>query len=186
MKFSFIKSKFRKIPLERFMAGIIIFAVVVGMMPRVASADSRNALNEAKFAQLEQILEELRPKKVDFPVSEEKDPIRGYNVVITAYSSEVAQTDSTPCIPANGYNLCKHYEEFGYGNTVANNCLPLGTQIRFPDLYGDKVFIVRDRMNKRYGCYRMDIWMEGRPLAKQFGVKRSKVEIFGRTLARSR
>lgn len=113
-----------------------------------------------------------------FPVSSDKEPVKIINVVATAYSSDVGQTDDTPCIPASGYNLCNHYEKYGEGDTIAANFLPLGTQVRIPELYGDKIFIVRDRMNARYGYGRIDVWMPERQEAIHFGVKRLKMEVF--------
>jgi 3D (Asp-Asp-Asp) domain-containing protein len=44
--------------------------------------------------------------------------------------------------------------------------------VQIPELYGDKVFVVRDRMNSRY-YNRADIWMETKEEARQFGIKRS-------------
>ncbi len=116
-----------------------------------------------------------------FPVSEDREPFRVVSAVMTAYSSEAAQTDATPCIPAMWkYNLCEHYEKYGEQDTIAANFLPLGTKVRFPDLYGDKVFTVRDRMNARYGQGRGDIWMPTKVEAKQFGVKRVTMEIYSK------
>jgi len=93
-------------------------------------------------------------------------------VVLTAYNSEAAQCDSTSCITANGFDLCKHDEE----DTIATNNLRLGTRVKIPELFGDKVFVVRDRMNARYGT-RMDVWMKNRKDAKEFGVKVAKIEV---------
>ena len=91
---------------------------------------------------------------------EDRDPAYTKWVVATAYSSDRAQTDSTPCFPAMDFDMCAHYEETGLENTIATNFLPLGTKVRFPELYGDKVFVVRDRMNSRYnGTNRIDIWV---------------------------
>ena len=116
-----------------------------------------------------------------FPDMDEAEPRRVVLAVMTAYSSEAAQTDNTPCIPADSsYNLCEHYEQDGEQNTIATNFLPMGTKVRFPDLYGDKIFIVRDRMNARYGNGRGDIWMPTKAEAKIFGVKRVKMEIYYR------
>lgn len=116
-----------------------------------------------------------------FPEVEDRKPTRVIAAVMTAYSSEAAQTDATPCIPADWkYNLCEHYEEFGEQDTIAANFLPLGTKVRLPGLYGDKVFTVRDRMNARYGVGRGDIWMPTKTEAKQFGVKRVTMEIYSR------
>ena len=91
---------------------------------------------------------------------------------ITAYSSETSQCDSSPCITANGFNLCEH----GIEDSVAANFLAFGTKIRIPDLFGEKVFIVRDRMNPRHQN-RLDIWMQDKQKAKEFGVKIAKIEI---------
>lgn len=94
------------------------------------------------------------------------------NYTITAYTSEAAQCDSSPCITANGFNVCEHAVE----DTVAANFLPLGSKVRIPDLFGDRVFVVRDRMNKRYQN-RLDVWMIEKTEAINFGVKVAKVEI---------
>lgn len=91
---------------------------------------------------------------------------------LTAYSSEYSQCDDSPCITANGFDLCQHGQE----DSVAANFLPFGTKIRIPDLFGDKVFIVRDRMNTRYQN-RIDIWMTSTIKAKKFGIKIARVEI---------
>lgn len=86
---------------------------------------------------------------------------------VTAYSSTPDQTDSTPFITASG----SHVRD----GIVAANFLRFGTKVRFPTLYGDKIFIVEDRMNSRYE-YRLDIWMETREEAKQFGIKAVPIE----------
>lgn len=100
-------------------------------------------------------------------------PIKRTNYYIaTAYNSEAAQTDASPCITANGFNLCKH----GIEDTVAANFLPFGAKVRMPDLFGDRIFIVRDRMNRRYQN-RLDIWMASKPQALKFGVRSVKIEI---------
>jgi 3D (Asp-Asp-Asp) domain-containing protein len=93
-------------------------------------------------------------------------------VLMTAYNSEVAQTDNSPCTTATGFNVCKH----GIEDTIAANFLSFGTKVKIPALYGDKIFIVRDRMNKRH-ANKVDIWMTSRTKALQFGVKYAKIEI---------
>ncbi|MCK5320383.1 3D domain-containing protein [Candidatus Parcubacteria bacterium] len=91
---------------------------------------------------------------------------------MTAYNSEVAQCDDSPCITANGFNVCKHNTE----DTVAANFLKFGTKIRIPEMFGDRVFVVRDRMNRRY-TDRVDIWMKEKPSAVQFGIRYMKIEV---------
>jgi len=95
----------------------------------------------------------------------------GYHPM-TAYTSEVAQTDSSPCITANGFNVCKH----GVEDTIAANFLKFGTKVKIPELFGDRVFVVRDRMNKRYPD-RVDVWMKNKPDAMKFGVRYAKIEV---------
>lgn len=92
--------------------------------------------------------------------------------IITAYNSEVGQTDNSPCITANGFNLCQH----GAEDSVAANFLPFGAKIRMPELFGDRVFIVRDRMNSRH-YNKVDVWMAERNDAIRFGVKQAKIEV---------
>lgn len=109
----------------------------------------------------------------------EEQSVHSLTVVTTAYTSSVNETDSTPCITANGFNVCKNNAE----NVIAANFLPFGTRVRIPDVYGDRVFVVHDRMNARYGYGRMDLWMKTKQSARQFGVKRLKIEILEDHLA---
>lgn len=92
--------------------------------------------------------------------------------VITAYNSEVGQTDDDPCTTANGYNLCKNNQE----DSIAANFLKFGTKVRIPELFGDRVFVVRDRMNTRHAT-RVDVWMKKHSDAIKFGLKTAKIEV---------
>lgn len=114
-----------------------------------------------------------------FPVAETRAPRKTVWVTITAYSSTVDQCDSTPCITANGFDLCSSYAERAVADTIAANFMKFGTQVRLPDAFGEQTFVVRDRMNSKYnGQNRIDVWMPTRELAQNFGVKRVKMEIF--------
>ncbi len=101
--------------------------------------------------------------------AEDRQPKRVIWMEVTAYSSTVDQCDSTPFITANG----SHVKD----GIVAANSLPFGTKVRIPGMYGDKIFSVEDRMNKKYD-HRLDIWMETRQEAKQFGVRYLQIEIY--------
>jgi 3D (Asp-Asp-Asp) domain-containing protein len=120
-----------------------------------------------------------RGSKYSFPVAQEREPLKVITVVATAYSSDVGQTDESPCIPADGYDLCAHYEKFGEGNTIAANFLPLGAQVKIPELFGDRILVVHDRMNRRYGDYRIDIWLPTKDEAVKFGSKVIDLEYYG-------
>ena len=110
---------------------------------------------------------EIKVEEVIKPVGSLSGPY-----IITAYNSNRAQCDNSPCITASGFNLCQHNTE----DTVAVNFLPLGTKIKIPELFGDQVFVVRDRMHRRHQN-RIDVWMRDYKEAKQFGVKTAKIEI---------
>ena len=93
-------------------------------------------------------------------------------ILVTAYSSTKDQTDSSPCTTANGFNVCANGEE----NVIAANFLPFGTKVQFPEYFGDREFVVQDRMHRRFSN-RVDIWMKTRTAAKQFGVKHLKMVV---------
>ena len=117
----------------------------------------------------------LNPTPVPDPVQKVKvvktNPIATYVVMASAYSSTPDQTDDTPFITAWGTPV--------RDGIVAANFLPLGTLVKIPELYGDKIFIVEDRMNKRY-YYKIDIWFPERELAKIFGNKKVRIEIIAK------
>jgi hypothetical protein len=117
------------------------------------------------------IIDESSESKLLEPQVDTRKPDRNQKGVISFYSSTPDQTDSSPFIAADGYHV--------YDGMIANNCLPFGTQIKIPSLYGDKVFEVHDRMNSRYGCYKFDIWMDA-PKAelRKLGIKRADLEIY--------
>ncbi len=93
---------------------------------------------------------------------------RSVAVIITGYSSTVDQTDDTPYITA--------WNTKTRPGVVAANWLPFGTNIRIPELFGDRVFVVEDRMHRR-NSHKLDIWFQSREEALRFGVKRARVEI---------
>lgn len=104
--------------------------------------------------------------------TKEVEVLDTYEIPITAYSSTVDQCDDTPCITANGFDLCAHDQE----DVIAANFLPFGTKVRMPELFGDRIFTVQDRMNARY-YYRADIWMKTRVDAQKFGLVYAKLEV---------
>ncbi len=111
-------------------------------------------------------------KYIGFPESKDLTIKKVSYHIITAYTSEVGQCDNSPCITASGFNVCRHNQE----DTIAANFLKFGTKIRIPELFGDRIFIVRDRMNKKYNN-RIDIWMKNKQQAVKLGKKLAKIEI---------
>ena len=94
--------------------------------------------------------------------------VKTIRVVVTAYSSTPEQTDDTPFITASGTRVRE--------GIVAANFLPMGTKIKLPDIYGDKIFVVEDRMHPRKK-YMVDIWFASYTEAKQFGAKLTYIEV---------
>lgn len=89
-------------------------------------------------------------------------------VHVTGYSSTADQTDDTPFITASG--------SYVRPGVVAANWLPLGSRVKIPELFGDEIFVVEDRMNKRFSD-RLDIWFPDRETAKNFGKRYTKIVI---------
>lgn len=99
---------------------------------------------------------------------------------ISAYTSSPDETDDSPCISADNSNICTIKD-----NVVAVNGLPFGTKIKIPELFGDKTFVVHDRMNRRYSCKlpgpcQMDIYFKtgGKTAAFKFGIRSSAIHIY--------
>lgn len=89
-------------------------------------------------------------------------------VSITAYSSTVDQTDETPFITASGAPVAD--------NVIAANFLPFGTRVKIPKIFGDKIFVIKDRMHNRFND-RIDIWFADRESALKFGIQESEIII---------
>lgn len=93
---------------------------------------------------------------------------RVYETIVTAYSSSVNETDDTPFITASG--------EYVRDGIVAANFLPFGTRIKIPEVFGNKIFVVKDRMAAKHAD-KVDIWFESKSLAKTFGKKKLLIEV---------
>ena len=166
-----MRKQLRIIPLKlaKKLAITLIFILLFEFsLPSSALANNDNGKS---FSNLVSAKEEVLNR---LPVNEDRVlqvKRTGYHPM-TAYNSEPGQTDDTPCITANGFDVCKHGKE----DTIAANFLKFGTKVRIPELFGDRVFIVRDRMNSRY-TDRIDIWMVNKSDALKFGKRVAKIEI---------
>ncbi|MFH1968066.1 MAG: hypothetical protein ABIJ84_01620 [bacterium] len=96
-------------------------------------------------------------------------PKKTMQVTVSAYSSTKDQTDGDPYLTAIGTPV--------RDGIIAANFLPIGTVVRFPDQFGEKIFVVEDRMHEKYGL-QVDIWMSNQEEAKKFGIQYLKMEIF--------
>jgi 3D (Asp-Asp-Asp) domain-containing protein len=87
---------------------------------------------------------------------------------VTAYSSSPDETDEDPFITATGSEV--------RDGIVATNILPFGTKIKIPFLFGDKIFVVEDRMHYRKTNV-VDVWMDSKEKAIKFGAHYTKIVI---------
>jgi len=101
----------------------------------------------------------------------ENDPeiIRRIRVIVTGYSSSIQETQGDPFVTASGEKVRE--------GIVANNLLNFDSKIRLPELFDNKEFIVKDRMNSRKGYYHVDIWFPSRQEALEFGSKLAVMEV---------
>jgi 3D (Asp-Asp-Asp) domain-containing protein len=90
-------------------------------------------------------------------------------VTVTAYSSTVDQCDADPFTTAKGTHV--------RDGIIAINGVDFGTKVKFPSLFGDKVFVVEDRMNSRYNSNHADIWFASTEQARQFGIRKLEMVI---------
>lgn len=146
---------------------LLILGVVVvpvsGIEPSLEPVflkQSPTLVGELSFTQFNALL--------PYPSPTPEKVVRTIPVVVTAYSSTPEQTDDTPFITASGTKVRE--------GIVAANFVPMGTKIKLPDLYGDKIFVVEDRMHPRKH-YMVDIWFASYTEAKAFGAKLTYVEV---------
>ena len=115
------------------------------------------------------------PKAKTIKTASKFNSVATLMVVASAYSSTPWQTDSSPFITANG-------EHVYWGGVAANiidtsgRNIPFGTRIMIPDLFGDQIFTINDRMNRRYKN-NLDVWFSDTADAREFGRKTIKIVI---------
>jgi len=186
MKF-FHRNKHQRIFEYTITLAVLLSVIVTLSVPRTVEANVSEAFDIAVGA----LFGDNMP---DFPISEDSEPLKTRRFLASAYSSDRYQTDGSPFTPSDMSNYRDMFRESGAVYAIAANDLPLGTRVRIPKLYGDQIFVVRDRMNARYtGRSRLDVYMAvgnedgtdidlnaSRAAAKQFGLKNVEVEIYPR------
>lgn len=98
--------------------------------------------------------------------AEDTAPSRVMRVTMTAYTSSPLECDDSPFVTADGSRV--------RDGIVAANFLKFGTRIRIPELFGDKIFEVHDRMHKRFSN-RLDVWVPTVSEGRKFGIKRNVI-----------
>jgi len=156
---------------------IIIVGILVGILPIFEPATKNAEANLIEGEETLQVLEKGLPllqRNSLLAISSPSNPESQYTqkiieVVVTAYSSSPWETDDSPYVTAAGTWVRE--------GIVANNKYPFGTEIRIPEIYGEKVFVVEDRMSWKKGEYHIDIWFPSYWEALNFGTKKTYIEI---------
>lgn len=122
------------------------------------------------FESSEAIIEPQTTTKYENPCSLQKYGKEGdkFKATVTAYNSVPEQTDSSPCLAADGSDICKSLARGE--RACAANCFPLGSVLDIP---GIGRCVVRDRTATRFGS-RVDVYFGGRDqikAAREYGKK---------------
>jgi len=154
--------------------GIVIMGILTGLAPSFELKNQEIQTEPLKVLSLENLrnlalIEENSLVAVSNPLNPPPPTLRKIEVIITAYSSSPWETDENPYLTAAG--------TWVRDGIIANNYLPFGTKVKIPELYGNKVFVVEDRMSWKKGNYHIDIWFPSYWEAKSFGAKTTYIEI---------
>jgi len=154
-----------------FFIGLIISIVGIPFLGLpIQKSEAELLLAENPFVQ-EKLL--LFNENTLIPAADPSNPepkiVKKLPVIITAYSSTPWETDGNPFITAAGTEV--------RDGIVANNKYSFGTKVRFPEIYGDKIFVIEDRMHWRKGDYHFDVWFPSYWEAKEFGTRRTYIEV---------
>ena len=157
---------------RNFLISIVILLAILLILESVQIFFQFRGLTKQEVIQRPVYIVESQPIDLDAYLREyftTKTPKKTMYVTVTAYSSTKDQTDGDPYLTAVGTPV--------RDGIVAANFLPIGTAVRFPDKFGEKIFVVEDRMHEKYGL-QVDIWMSNQEKAKKFGIQYLKMEIF--------
>ncbi|MDQ5952338.1 MAG: hypothetical protein QG626_466 [Patescibacteria group bacterium] len=167
--FTQIPSIIKRSPVECFAIAVLFVVLSYVIVPLTADATSPSDSEDREAALVVAAMQNQTVPFGQLPKAKLSGPYYVKTVVASAYNSVPGQTDSTPFITASGTHV-RH-------GVLAANFLPIGTQVTIPDIYGDEIFVVEDRMNARY-TNNIDIWMESIADAKQFGRRTVKIYVY--------
>jgi 3D (Asp-Asp-Asp) domain-containing protein len=167
MEFALRRPQFAgQIPLSIFILASFLIGILLILETRIQKAEAELAVFSEEPVG---ILEGNTLLPIADPNNPEPRVVRKIKVIITAYSSTPGQTDDTPYLTAAG-TLVRE-------GIVANNLLAFGTKIRIPELYGNKIFVVEDRMSWVKSKYQVDIWFPSYWEALNFGAQSTYIEV---------
>lgn len=160
----------KKLALYASFSAIFVLSAVSIARAEVMPAPSLRSQWEEGAALLNETFLPQKPK-FGFPEVDRTEPwiVRTYTSQVTVYHSVPWETDSDPWTTAAGTRA--------RDGVVAANCLAFGTLIRIPELFGDKMFVVEDRLAPRKSCYIIDVWKEYSAQDKSFGAPTATIEV---------
>jgi 3D (Asp-Asp-Asp) domain-containing protein len=172
---SYFNRKKRTVPVGAIITALLV-ALLTFALATYALRESQKTL-EALDAEISAQGHNAPPEA---PNARQTTPVKPQEAVgatyrnVTAYTSRAQETDSTPCIAADGSDICRRAA--AGENLCAANFVPFGTTLAI----GDDLMmtcIVADRMNSRHG-ERVDLYF-GHDLkaALEFGIQTLPVTI---------
>lgn len=169
-----LKKTLKKSRFELTLVAVVLAAAMYTGVPAMA-AHVDAAIQDAEW-KTEMAVKDIQNNAMPYgtlPESGRAEPRYLTTMTVTAYNSVPGQTDATPCIGAQGTDICVLYNQGE--NICAANFVPLGTKLMVDGL-GECT--VRDRMNARY-FYRVD-WYMGMDVtgARQFGARQKSVSVY--------
>ncbi len=168
-----MSSKYAVLVLPFFIGGIVLTGAFMssGSMAESSIDSTQKINNQPEDSGFPTVFDGSLLLAQNYPslrTTEEEKSQKKMNILVTAYSSSPEETDDTPLITASG--------SFVHSGVVAANFLPFGTKIRLPEIFGNKIFVVEDRLHKSHND-RVDIWFPSKEEAVNFGYQVSEMEI---------
>ncbi|MBU0546734.1 MAG: 3D domain-containing protein [Patescibacteria group bacterium] len=152
---------------EFYIITLIVLGIIISSLPVFGS----KTFNQEELSSLNVFLTNklaMTEQNTLLPINSQSENIK-MDVIATAYSSTIWETDDTPFVTASQTQV--------RDGIIANNLLPFNTRVKIPELYGDKIFVVEDRMHYLKSPYQIDLWFPSREEATDFGVKRTYIEV---------
>jgi len=127
---------------RNFLISIVILLAILLILESVQIFFQFRGLTKQEVIQRPVYIVESQPIDLDAYLREyftTKTPKKTMYVTVTAYSSTKDQTDGDPYLTGLGTPV--------RDGIVAANFLPVGTVVRFPDKFGEKIFFLEESMH---------------------------------------
>ncbi len=164
----YMKSGFSSVKAKHIIIALLAVLIWEFSFPHTVVAEIQQNKNNTYDSLAFPLLQQHEVRLPDIPDKPQPEAKQSMRIAVTAYSSTADQTCGDPFITASGSTVRE--------GVIAANFLPIGSKVRFPEYFGNKIFTVEDRMSSRY-WHRADIWMPSREQAIEWGVRYATIEI---------